>query len=58
MGNQVKLSQLLKKQEQFYLVPLDLDDFKKVNDTFGHQTGVSVLKIVAKLGNSIFYEHG
>jgi len=31
----------------FSIVMVDLDDFKKINDTFGHQTGDSVLAEVA-----------
>jgi len=35
---------ILQNKEKFALVVLDLDDFKKVNDTYGHQVGDSVLK--------------
>ena len=33
----------------FSLIMVDLDDFKKINDTFGHQTGDSVLTEVAQI---------
>jgi diguanylate cyclase len=35
------------KNRSFALLLLDIDDFKKVNDTYGHQTGDSILAMVA-----------
>lgn len=42
-----KLNELKKSSEPFCLVMGDIDDFKKVNDTYGHECGDLVLKSVA-----------
>ncbi|MDE5939016.1 MAG: diguanylate cyclase [Lachnospiraceae bacterium] len=37
------------KKEQFSLVMLDIDNFKQVNDTYGHQEGDSVIVALADI---------
>jgi len=55
--NRTKLDEVLHEElersrryhNSFGLILLDFDHFKKVNDTFGHQTGDQVLKEIADL---------
>ena len=55
------MADLIKRDEKFALVSVDLNDFKSINDTMGHDTGNVVLKTVAErwvalsdaLGNDI-----
>ena len=42
---------LLSTNEQFSIVMIDIDDFKKLNDTYGHIAGDLVLKHIGKLLN-------
>ncbi|MDD3477808.1 MAG: diguanylate cyclase [Candidatus Izemoplasmatales bacterium] len=51
------LSQARKSGESFALYMIDLDDFKYVNDTFGHTIGDFVLEDLTKLIQSKLDEH-
>lgn len=43
------LERLIRKKTDIVVVVLDIDDFKKINDTYGHQTGDNVLMEFASL---------
>ncbi|GAB6037080.1 GGDEF domain-containing protein [Fundidesulfovibrio butyratiphilus] len=45
----MELKRHLRHREAFSLVLVDLDDFKSVNDTFGHQAGDAALKLVSQI---------
>lgn len=54
LNNRMELDKRLEKlfmtkNQSLYLIMIDIDFFKKVNDTYGHLVGDSVLKQVAKI---------
>ena len=47
-----KVALLKAARKTFSIIVFDIDHFKKINDTFGHNTGDSVLRELANLVNS------
>lgn len=52
-----KVEQLIQKQE-ITIIFIDIDNFKKLNDTKGHDVGDLVLKDVAKILQNVLKNHG
>lgn len=44
-----EMARFKRYQRQLSLLMIDIDDFKHFNDTYGHQTGDSVLKVIAQI---------
>lgn len=51
---QARLAQTLAEEAPATILLIDLDDFKEINDTFGHSAGDAVLKHIAQQMKSAF----
>lgn len=53
----IKFQKVLEEKRSVTLVVMDIDDFKKVNDNFGHQVGDNVLKVFSMIVKSEIRKH-
>ena len=51
-------NRLFKQKKNFYMIIYDIDDFKKVNDTYGHALGDEVIKSIANIAASCTKNYG
>lgn len=54
---EIAVDDMIKKQGEGFLFMIDIDNFKLVNDTYGHGVGDSLLIQVAEMLRNIFREH-
>jgi diguanylate cyclase (GGDEF)-like protein len=52
-----KAAKQMTDSKAFSIILLDIDDFKKVNDTYGHDYGDTVIKTVAAIIRKSFNKH-
>lgn len=50
-------SQLSQEGDSFYLALLDIDDFKEINDSFGHDAGDALLRVMSERMTLLCGEH-
>lgn len=48
----------IKSKKEFSLIIIDIDDFKKINDNYGHVVGDYVLKSIANAMNEVVKDYG
>ena len=54
--SETMLALMRRQQEHFSIIMMDLDHFKAINDTYGHQAGDYVLKTTARVFESVLRE--